>query len=168
MAHKVSEEVVVNAPLQTVWAYVKPFDTFSVRLWDSKAEITNGKGVEEVGVIRDITAPDGEHIIERLTYLSNEEYKLRYEIVNKGVHGLQNYDAEITLRPATPQPVHATDLARGDPAAKEQATVEERHAEKTHISFSSQFDADHPSASKETLSALYQRGLKALQSHFDQ
>eukprot|EP01087_Luapelamoeba_hula_P025154 TRINITY_DN9837_c0_g1_i1.p1 TRINITY_DN9837_c0_g1~~TRINITY_DN9837_c0_g1_i1.p1 ORF type:complete len:171 (+),score=20.41 TRINITY_DN9837_c0_g1_i1:48-560(+) len=168
MAHTVREDIIITAPLKDVWAYTKPFDTFSLRLFGDQAEITNGKSAEEVGAVRDITVThNGTHIIERLTHLSDEEFKIRYELVSLGVYGLRKYEAEVTLRPATPQPVHLADIAKGDSTATAQATSPEHHPDITHITLASTFESDDPSATSQSISALYASGLQRLQAHFE-
>ena len=98
---KVFASVVIDAPIDRIWAVLRDFVGLTV--WSSavtEARIINGKASDQVGAVRHLDIVDGTVFIETLVALSDEEMILQYDIV-EGPLPVSNYVATMRLQPVT-------------------------------------------------------------------
>jgi mxaD protein len=95
---RVVETVQVKAPLETVWATVKDFD--SLNKWhpgftgDELVSGANGK----VGTVRKLTIKDGPVVMERLLTFDEDRHSYRYRITESPLP-IAHYVSTISVRP---------------------------------------------------------------------
>ncbi|HZR35620.1 MAG TPA: SRPBCC family protein [Nevskia sp.] len=96
---KVSESVVINAPVATVWDRVKSFD--GLNNWHPAVaadEIVAGKN-DQAGAVRQLTLKDGGTIKEKLLEFSDSRHRFRYTIL-EGVLPVSGYTSTLEVEPA--------------------------------------------------------------------
>ena len=96
---KVSESVVINAPVATVWERVKSFD--GLNNWHPAVaadEIVAGKN-DQAGAVRQLTLKDGGTIKEKLLEFSDRGHRFRYTIL-EGVLPVSGYTSTLQVKPA--------------------------------------------------------------------
>ncbi len=96
---KVSESVVINAPVATVWDRVKSFD--GLNNWHPAVatdEIVAGQN-NQAGAVRQLTLKDGGTIKEKLLEFSDSGHRFRYTIL-EGVLPVSHYTSTLEVKPA--------------------------------------------------------------------
>ena len=101
MLQKVVRSTVIDAPIESVWAVLRDFNSHDQ--WHAvvdRSRIENGEASAQVGCVRNFTLKDGHRIREQLIGLSDTEYKSTYTILDATVP-LKRYVATVTLKPVT-------------------------------------------------------------------
>jgi len=95
---RVVETVQIKAPVDTVWAAVKDWD--SLNKWHpgfSADELVSGAN-GKVGAVRKLTIKDGPSFTERLTAYDDAKHTYRYRIVESPLP-ITDYASRILVRP---------------------------------------------------------------------
>jgi mxaD protein len=95
---RVVETVQVKAPVDTVWATVKDFD--SLNKWHpgfSADELVSGAN-GKVGSVRKLTIKDGPSFTERLTAFDDAKHSYHYRIIESPLP-ITDYASVISVRP---------------------------------------------------------------------
>ena len=98
---KVLRSIVIDAPVETVWAVVRHFD--SVKNWHPAVAICHmedGRSRTEVGGVRHVALTDGGIFRETLLALDDRQRAIVYNIVESPLP-VWNFIAELSLRPIT-------------------------------------------------------------------
>jgi uncharacterized protein YndB with AHSA1/START domain len=98
---KAYASAVINAPIETVWAFVRDFN--GLPNWHpaiARSEIEGGKSSGDVGCVRSFYLADGSHVREQLVALSDVDHSLSYSFVTPAFP-VKNYLAGIKLLPIT-------------------------------------------------------------------
>lgn len=94
---------VVDAPAETVWAYIRDFDGLPV--WHpglvARSRIEDGKGGDQVGGVRNFELVDGTNIREVLVAHSDAERSLSYEFCEPAPFAVLDYRATMRVTPVT-------------------------------------------------------------------
>lgn len=95
---KVSESIVIAAPVDAVWDKIKNFHDAS---WMPMVASTAGQGGNEAGATRELTLKSGGIVKEELKKHDNAEKSFSYKIVKDGVDmkvlPVNDYSSKITL-----------------------------------------------------------------------
>ncbi len=98
---RVKRSTIVDAPIQDVWEILRDFN--SHERWHPgirASRIEQGRGVDEIGCVRDFQLTDGSGLREQLLSLSDRDHTLTYCILD-ALLPLMNYVASIRLKPVT-------------------------------------------------------------------
>jgi len=93
---KADKSIIINAPIDKVWAIIKHFDNISD--WHPDVLSSNGDSRNESGSERSITLKSGE-LVEGLDYFSDadHEYNYRLKTENTDVFPVSSYTTAIQL-----------------------------------------------------------------------
>lgn len=98
---KVYGSSIINAPAETVWAYIRDFEDLPKWLpIVADCGIEGGLPSDQVGCVRSILMKDGSSLRERLLGLSDHDYRCVYAIIESQT-GADNYVGTIKLTPIT-------------------------------------------------------------------
>ena len=98
---KVYVSGVVDAPVETVWAYARDFNGHGA--WHpliTHSEVEEGRPSDQVGCVRSFTVADGGHLRERLLAFSDLERSFTYSILVSPMP-IENYVATFAVKPIT-------------------------------------------------------------------
>jgi NADPH:quinone reductase-like Zn-dependent oxidoreductase len=98
---KVTRSTIIDAPIETVWAVLRDFNSHAA--WHpivARSEIEGGGSPDQVGCVRRFSLQDGARIREQLLSLSDREHRFTYCIVEADVP-LARYVATVRLKPVT-------------------------------------------------------------------
>src|SRR4029079_1606890 len=98
---KVTRPTIIDAPIETVWAVLRDFNSHAA--WHpivAQSEIEGGGSPDQVGCVRRFSLQDGARIREQLLSLSDREHRFTYCIVEADVP-LARYVATVRLKPVT-------------------------------------------------------------------
>lgn len=84
---KADENVVIQAPVEKVWAVIKQFD--GVDKWHPDVKHSEGNGKNnEVGEVRTITLQNGEQFTEELDFYSEQDHLYKYRMKKENTAAL--------------------------------------------------------------------------------
>jgi NADPH:quinone reductase len=98
---KVSRSTVIDAPIDSVWAIVRDFNSHAN--WHpaiARSVIENGEASDQVGCVRAFSLKDGNRLREQLITLSDEDCISTYCILDSTIP-LKRYVATLRLKPVT-------------------------------------------------------------------
>ena len=98
---KVTRSAVIDAPIATVWALVRDFNSHVD--WHpaiDSSEIENGEPPDQVGCVRNFRLKDGNHLREQLLALSDHDHVSTYCILDATLP-MRRYVATVHLKPVT-------------------------------------------------------------------
>ncbi|MBO0333260.1 SRPBCC family protein [Sneathiella sp. CAU 1612] len=97
----VRRSTVIEAPIEAVWEILRDFNGHD--RWHPavrRSHLDGGKRTDQVSAVRNFELTAGEHLREQLLSMSDADHSFQYAIVESDIP-LQNYIAEVSLRPVT-------------------------------------------------------------------
>ena len=99
---RVYVSAVMDLPIADAWGVLRDFNALPVyHPFFSKSDIEGGKPSDQVGCVRSFYTHEGGHIREELLTLSDREYTCCYRILSVNTIPVENYVAEMRLKPIT-------------------------------------------------------------------
>lgn len=83
---KAKESIIINAPVEKVWAVIKQFDAISS--WHTDVKSSSGDGKNASDGIRTLTLQNGEQLVESLDYYSDKDHEYNYRLKTENVKAL--------------------------------------------------------------------------------
>ncbi|MBF6649729.1 SRPBCC family protein [Methylobacter sp. BlB1] len=93
---KAKESVVINAPVDAVWAAIKQFDGISS--WHPDVKESTGDGKHESGGTRTITLQNGGQLVEELDFYSDKDHEYSYRLKTENVQALPTSSYSIAMQ----------------------------------------------------------------------
>lgn len=93
---KAKESVVINAPVDTVWAAIKQFDGISS--WHPDIKESTGDGKHESGGTRAITLQNGGQLVEELDFYSDKDHEYSYRLKTENVQAFPASSYSIAMQ----------------------------------------------------------------------
>lgn len=145
---KADEHIIINLPVEKVWAAVKRFD--AIATWHPDVKESAGNNKNESGGVRTITLQNNEKLTEELDFYSEHEHKYSYRLKGENVKAL-------------PISSHSTSLQvkSGDNANTSVVTIKSRFYRGD--TGNSPSHALNDEAAVKAMSQFFQNGLKGLQ-----
>jgi Polyketide cyclase / dehydrase and lipid transport len=98
---RVFRSTVLPATVDRVWSIVRDFNALPIWLPAAvRSEIEGGLDPATIGCIRRVVADDNTVVRQRLTELSDSEYRCSYALLSAS-YPMKNYTATFQLRPVT-------------------------------------------------------------------
>src|SRR5262249_10305990 len=94
---KVTETVVIDAPVDAVWNRGKDFD--ALQAWQPAVESSTATDGNNVGSLRTLNLKGGGQIVEILEGYDAAEHKFNYRMKDPGPVPVTNYTSTITVKP---------------------------------------------------------------------
>lgn len=92
---KIDESIVIDAPIEKVWAVVKDFDKIST--WHPDVTSSKGDGKNESDGMRTLTLSDGD-IVESLDYYSETDHEYIYRLKTENTDALPASSYTLTFK----------------------------------------------------------------------
>jgi mxaD protein len=145
---KADEHIVINAPVEKVWAVVKRFD--AIAMWHPDVKESGGDNKNQSGGTRTVTLKNNEKLIEELDFYSEHEHKYSYRLKAENVNAL-------------PISSHSTSLQvkSGDNANTSVVSIKSRFYRGD--TGNSPGNALNDEAAVKAMTQFFQNGLKGLQ-----
>jgi len=93
---KAKESVVINAPVDAVWATIKQFDGISG--WHPDVKESTGDGKHESGGTRTITLQNGGQLVEELDFYSDKDHEYSYRLKTENVQAFPTSSYSIAMQ----------------------------------------------------------------------
>ncbi|MGJ0430210.1 SRPBCC family protein [Methylobacter sp.] len=93
---KAKESVVINAPVDAVWAAIKQFDGISG--WHPDVKESTGDGKHESGGTRTITLQNGGQLVEELDFYSDKDHEYSYRLKTENVQAFPTSSYSIAMQ----------------------------------------------------------------------
>jgi len=93
---KAKESVVINAPVDAVWAAIKQFDGISS--WHPDVKESTGDGKHESGGTRTITLQNGGQLVEELDFYSDKDHEYSYRLKTENVQAFPTSSYSIAMQ----------------------------------------------------------------------
>ena len=83
---KADESIVIQAPVEKVWAVIKQFD--GLDKWHPDVKTSTGEGKNESGSVRTITLKNDEQFSEELDFYSEQDHLYKYRLKKENTAAL--------------------------------------------------------------------------------